>query len=295
MPESPDKRRHDALFAAHHDAVWRYAVRRVGDAGAEDVVAETFLVAWRRIDAVPAHELAWLLGVARKMIANQRRGQRRRASLTERIGRELALAAEEPREPAVPAGAVLAARLQGDGILHMVLAHERTHDASGDGVNPRQDEVWISLADGSWRVRIRLYGQYTDMSFDGRTITVRDSRTGKTTTYAPANPELLKGRPSAGMPGASVEPLTDPQFKIAGETSIDGETLYDLVPTRALPDGLELHWYVTQDGKLRRMVQSAPDVVDDATGRRGPASLTTDVAAYEVLAGTSANRALLRR
>jgi RNA polymerase sigma-70 factor (ECF subfamily) len=109
MPEPPDKRRHDALFAAHHDAVWRYAVRRVGDAGAEDVVAETFLVAWRRIDAVPEHELAWLLGVARRVIANQRRGQRRRANLTERIGRELELGAEEAREPRVPACAVLAA------------------------------------------------------------------------------------------------------------------------------------------------------------------------------------------
>src|SRR5690242_7696704 len=107
MPDPPDKRRHDALFAAHHDAVWRYAVRRVGEAGAEDVVAETFLVAWRRLDAVPAHELPWLLGVARKVIANQRRAQRRRANLTERIGRELALGTEEPRAPV--ADAVLAA------------------------------------------------------------------------------------------------------------------------------------------------------------------------------------------
>ncbi len=108
MPEPPDKRRHDALFAAHHDAVWRYAVRRVGDAGAEDVVAETFLVAWRRIDSVPEHELAWLLGVARKVIANQRRGQRRRASLTERLAREPVVPAE-PTEADVPADAVLAA------------------------------------------------------------------------------------------------------------------------------------------------------------------------------------------
>jgi RNA polymerase sigma factor (sigma-70 family) len=109
MSKPPDKRRHDALFAAHHDAVWRFAVRRIGEDGAEDVVAETFLVAWRRLDAVPEQELAWLLGVARKVIANQRRGQRRHANLTERIGHELALGAEEPREPAIPADAVLAA------------------------------------------------------------------------------------------------------------------------------------------------------------------------------------------
>jgi hypothetical protein len=183
-------------------------------------------------------------------------------------------------------------RLQGDGIVHMVLAHERTHDASGDGVNPRQDELWISLADGSWRLRIRLYGNTIDTTFDGRTVTVHDSRTGKTTTDTPSDPEALKGHPFGGP---SVAPLSDPHFKIAGETSIDGETVYDLVPTQGLPDGLELHWYVSKDGKLRRMVQSAPDVIDEPTGARGPASLSTDVDTYEVLANTPANQELLRQ
>jgi RNA polymerase sigma-70 factor (ECF subfamily) len=113
MSEAPDQRRrarHDALFTDHHDAVWRYAVRRVGDAAAEDVVAETFLVAWRRIDAVPDHELPWLFGVARKVIANQRRGQRRLAGLTARLAQEGDAARDEPpREPAVGADAVLTA------------------------------------------------------------------------------------------------------------------------------------------------------------------------------------------
>jgi hypothetical protein len=182
-------------------------------------------------------------------------------------------------------------RLQGDGIVHMVLGHERTHDASGDGVNPRQDELWISLADGSWRLRIRLFGNTIDTSFDGRTVTVYDSRTGKTTTDTPTDPEQLKGRP---FDGPSVAPLADPHLQIAGETTIDGETVYDLTPVKALPDGLHLHWYVTKDGKLRRMVQSADDVIDQASGKRGPASLTTDVDSYEVLANTPANQALLR-
>jgi hypothetical protein len=43
------------------------------------------------------------------------------------------------------------------------------------------------------------------------------------------------------------------------------------------------------------MVESAADVVDQASGARGPASLTTDVESYEVLAPTAANEALLRR
>jgi len=34
----------------------------------EDVVAETFLVAWRRLDDIPAEARPWLLGVARKTL-----------------------------------------------------------------------------------------------------------------------------------------------------------------------------------------------------------------------------------
>lgn len=55
-----------------------YARRRCDDALAEDVVAETFLVAWRRLDDVPAHAaLPWLYGIARRTLANQHRGRER--------------------------------------------------------------------------------------------------------------------------------------------------------------------------------------------------------------------------
>jgi len=194
--------------------------------------------------------------------------------------------------PGTSPAEAFANRLRGDGIVHIVLAHERTHDAAGDGVNPRQDELWISLADGSWRVRIRLFGNTIDTSFDGRTITTQDSRTGKTTTDTPADPAQLEGHPFGSF---SVTPLTDPAMKVAGETTLDGETVYDLVPQRAFPDGLELHWYVTKDGRPVRMVQSAPDVIDQAGGKRGPASLTTDVETYEVLANTPKNQELVGR
>jgi hypothetical protein len=188
-------------------------------------------------------------------------------------------------------------RLQGDGIVHMVLAHERTHDASGDGVNPRQDELWVSLADGSWRVRIRLYGNYIDYTFDGRTTTVYDSRTGRTTTDTPKDPSLLVGRPFAGSMSPSAQPLNDVaagDLRVAGETTIDGEPVYDLVPAKGVPAGIEIHWYVTRDGELKRMMTSAADTVDPASGSVGPSSLTTDVESYDVLAPTPANAALLR-
>jgi hypothetical protein len=190
-----------------------------------------------------------------------------------------------------------ASTLQGDGIVHIVFAHERTHDASGDGVNPRQDELWMSLADGTWRLRIRLFGNYIDEVFDGRTITTYSSRTGKTTTDTPSDPSQVAGHPFPGASAPGVLPLGDvdaDRLKVAGETTIDGETVYDLVPTRTLPNGTEVHWYVSKDGELRRMVSANDDTVDEATGTRGPSSLTTDVETYDVLAPTAANQELLR-
>lgn len=84
--------RFEAVFAAESRAILGYALRRVDAAeDAADVVAETFLVAWRRIDDVPAGADArpWLYGVARRVLANHVRGNRRRTRLGERLREEL--------------------------------------------------------------------------------------------------------------------------------------------------------------------------------------------------------------
>ncbi len=73
------------MFAVHHDAVRRYIIRRQSGALVDDALAETFLVAWRRLDEIPDRTLPWLLGVARRVLADQRRGVRRRRSLSERL------------------------------------------------------------------------------------------------------------------------------------------------------------------------------------------------------------------
>jgi len=71
----------ERLFSAHFRTVTAYARRRAAPAEADDVVAETFLVAWRRLEDVPADAKAWLLGVARRVLANQRRAAARRGAL----------------------------------------------------------------------------------------------------------------------------------------------------------------------------------------------------------------------
>lgn len=85
--------RFEALYAAHHPHVFGYVMRRCDRADdAADAIAETFLVAWRRIDDAPHGEelRLWLYGVARRVLANQRRGERRRLALADRLRADLA-------------------------------------------------------------------------------------------------------------------------------------------------------------------------------------------------------------
>ena len=81
--------RFEALYGANAGAVLAYALRRTSAANADDVVAEVFLVAWRRLADVPADERIWLLGVARRVLANQRRSQTRQRALRERLAPQL--------------------------------------------------------------------------------------------------------------------------------------------------------------------------------------------------------------
>lgn len=80
--------RFEALFRAHAGAVRTYVCRRCGADAADDLVADVFVIAWRRLDDVPDDPLPWLLGVARKLLANRRRGEARRRALLGRIRSE---------------------------------------------------------------------------------------------------------------------------------------------------------------------------------------------------------------
>ena len=76
-----------ALYEQHGRAVLAYARHRTWlCADAEDVLAETFLVAWRRIADIPVDApRPWLYAVAARVLANQRRGAERRDRLVERL------------------------------------------------------------------------------------------------------------------------------------------------------------------------------------------------------------------
>ncbi|HMJ01191.1 MAG TPA: RNA polymerase sigma factor [Gaiellaceae bacterium] len=109
MPDSPpDPARRDrftAVYDTYYHRILGYARRRVRPDDAAEIVAETFAVAWRRFDVVPDGDqaLLWLYATARRVLANHRRAERRRAELMRAIENEPvamttpALSIESPR------------------------------------------------------------------------------------------------------------------------------------------------------------------------------------------------------
>jgi RNA polymerase sigma factor (sigma-70 family) len=98
---APQRERFELLYRELYAPISGYVMRRSESTeDAAEVIAETFVVLWRRLDACPDGEDArpWLFGVARRVLANQRRGERRRTALAERLTHAL-----DPVDVSVPA------------------------------------------------------------------------------------------------------------------------------------------------------------------------------------------------
>ena len=76
------------MLEQHAAAVSRYCLRRLPVSDVNDVVAEVFAVAWRKLDTMPEGdaELPWLYAVARNEVLKARRSTSRRNGLMERVG-----------------------------------------------------------------------------------------------------------------------------------------------------------------------------------------------------------------
>ena len=171
-----DLRRFQALYDAHHGALVAYAQRRTSPVDAQDVVADTFTIAWRRLREVPEGDAAlpWLYGVARRVLANQRRGDQRRAHLAVRLRGQGSLAPDV--EGQVVAGdacrTVLAAlsrlRSADQEILRLAVWEELPHRDIAGVVGCSESSVAVRLH----RARTRL----------GREIGKEERRVGQETS-----------------------------------------------------------------------------------------------------------------
>jgi RNA polymerase sigma factor (sigma-70 family) len=83
-----EERLFEMHFRGYAGRVHAFALRRADPDAAQDVTAETFLVAWRRRAEMPPEPLPWLYGIARGVLANERRTSNRRLSLAARIAAE---------------------------------------------------------------------------------------------------------------------------------------------------------------------------------------------------------------
>ena len=95
------QRRFEVVYAAHRGPILGYVLRRTGNPDdAADVIAETFLTAWRRLDDLPRdpETRLWLYGVARRVLANHHRGERRRSALADRLRADLAASYHPPEQ-----------------------------------------------------------------------------------------------------------------------------------------------------------------------------------------------------
>ena len=106
------------LYERCYPAVYAYAARGVAGGAASEIAAETFLIAWRRLDVVPAEPLPWLYGVARNVLLRHR------------------------------------ATIARQGQVEAAVAHERVAPADGspDSGDPRLWEAWEQLRDGDREV-----------------------------------------------------------------------------------------------------------------------------------------------
>jgi len=140
-------------WGAYHDDVVAYARRRGPSAAADDVAAATFAVLWHRIDNPPADPLPWLYAVARRQLANSRRGEARRLALVGRLsGRLRSAGADVAPDPAgtaldrAHARAALRRLRPADRELLMLVAWE--------GLDPSRAAAALDISEATFAVRL---------------------------------------------------------------------------------------------------------------------------------------------
>ena len=147
---APDGQRFAALWEEHSRRVLAYALRHVDPDTAQEVLSETFLVAWRRLADVPGAPLPWLLVVARNTIANHRRSTYRRAV----VHRELVHLERVAEAPAADVDPV-----ERDAMLRALAAlSHREREAllltAWDGLSPAQAAQVAGCSTNAFTVRL---------------------------------------------------------------------------------------------------------------------------------------------
>ncbi|MCL2419690.1 MAG: sigma-70 family RNA polymerase sigma factor [Conexibacteraceae bacterium] len=164
----------EAMHADLGPAVRTFVHRRIDPAVADDVVAEVFLAAWRRFDEAPSDGLPWLLGIARGVLANQRRGDGRRAALHRRLADH------------APSGEPASEALSGDSAVLRALTSLSPRDQetllliAWDGLDRRQAARVLGISTGQLAVRLHRARRRLQGALDEERRQPRPLRPAKT-------------------------------------------------------------------------------------------------------------------
>jgi RNA polymerase sigma factor (sigma-70 family) len=143
------RERFEALFERNHAYVTAYAMRRAPGGLVDDVVGETFLIAWCSLDRVPEDPLPWLYGVARRVLANHRRARRRRAALSERLSRE-----RDATLPVTELDVGVSERVRDALLALSAREREAALLIAWEGLTPAQAAIAAGCTDAAFRVRL---------------------------------------------------------------------------------------------------------------------------------------------
>jgi RNA polymerase sigma-70 factor (ECF subfamily) len=162
--------RFELLFESYHAQVAAYARRRAPVEAVEDVVEETFLVAWRRLERVPSEPLPWLYGVARRVLANKARSGRRAAALAERLAQELERGGPADSVPVVSAGLEAALRALSEREREAVLL------VAWEGLTPAEGAIAAGCSAAAFRVRLHRARSHLARALGGPEVAVSEER-----------------------------------------------------------------------------------------------------------------------
>jgi RNA polymerase sigma-70 factor (ECF subfamily) len=144
-----DRQRFERLYAEHFDRVAAYLIARTDRESAGDALARTFEIAWRRLPDVPEQPIGWLLGVARRVLAEDRRGRQRRDALLQRIATTITPAGADHAE-------AVARREQVLGALHelSIPQQEALLLIAWDGLSEREAAQVLGCSRGALALRV---------------------------------------------------------------------------------------------------------------------------------------------
>jgi RNA polymerase sigma factor (sigma-70 family) len=148
-PGGSDTERFERIYQRHFSRVAAYLLARTDQDSAADALSRTFEIAWRRLPDVPAEPVGWLLEVARRVLAEQRRARSRRDALTIRINESAVVESEDHLGTMVARETVLAAiadltPFQQEALLLI----------AWDGLSEREAAAMLGCSRGAFALRM---------------------------------------------------------------------------------------------------------------------------------------------